>query len=780
MKKIAISLLAAVALVFVPQTLVAVNYVQYLAYYSGSMSIGTDTLGGVTYSTVHYGNLYNGGEPGMPSLPIDYIRFSVPYNATNFTVTASPSRWTNSNLSHLLYPCQMPWIPNDTVPYPPITLPDTAAYFSGVSYPSEMAWVVDEGFLAGENHIVTVAVTPFRYSHTSTSDIVSKSRNLSIRLNYELSDSLAIYPIVRNDSALRVEGYELAQSMVVNPSQVTSFSYSFSNPGPVGPGGPVGPINPNGGLGGDGLNGGYQPIDPGGDVGYGGELQEAEHNYPYLIVTTSDLKHSVRRIAALKRQKGIDVMVMTLDQIYNHPISKNGYVEKDWNGNDTLWNTTNAGKIRQFLKFAYQFYNTKYVLLVGTDVPYTYFSPIPTDFYYCEFNSNYYQHKYEHYPEIYIGRILATSPTQINNYSDKLLRYELNPGNGDYSYLKRAFFNELGEFKDDLAGVISALSNIYPNPTLVQEDTDHDYPKGSDIINYLNSNKYGFWGTFTHGDTTKIKTYGNTERKYFIYRYSIIATGDTMNNGLDAIQNKYYPLVFYMPNCVTMPYNSHKKSFGETFITGKDFGGPVYMGSTYSISESSSKHLFEEFCEWIRKGEFKLGVADAKSKFYVDDEDSRIHNYLGDPSLELWTDIPQLYSGISISRTDSSMTISNLAVPSTVLTYYSTNKKLRTRIVSPQSITIEANPNYPVLLYKHNYIPYILPLFLQNVHISNNQYVIANVVRAGYAVDSERTPGYVTIKNGTQYEIEASGVVQLEGGFIVEPGAMFAVYPSSF
>lgn len=42
------------------------------------------------------------------------------------------------------------------------------------------------------------------------------------------------------------------------------------------------------------------------------------------------------------------------------------------------------------------------------------------------------------------------------------------------------------------------------------------------------------------------------------------------------------------------------------------------------------------------------------------------------------------------------------------------------------------------------------------------------------------TRGVVTIKNGTQYEIEASGVVQLEGGFIVEPGAMFAVYPSSF
>ena len=44
----------------------------------------------------------------------------------------------------------------------------------------------------------------------------------------------------------------------------------------------------------------------------------------------------------------------------------------------------------------------------------------------------------------------------------------------------------------------------------------------------------------------------------------------------------------------------------------------------------------------------------------------------------------------------------------------------------------------------------------------------------------ESDDGEKAIKNGTQYEIETSGVVQLEGGFIVEPGAMFAVYPSSF
>ena len=40
--------------------------------------------------------------------------------------------------------------------------------------------------------------------------------------------------------------------------------------------------------------------------------------------------------------------------------------------------------------------------------------------------------------------------------------------------------------------------------------------------------------------------------------------------------------------------------------------------------------------------------------------------------------------------------------------------------------------------------------------------------------------GEVTVVNGVEYEIEASGVVRLEDGFTVEKGATFAVYPSCF
>ena len=84
------------------------------------------------------------------------------------------------------------------------------------------------------------------------------------------------------------------------------------------------------------------------------------------------------------------------------------------------------------------------------------------------------------------------------------------------------------------------------------------------------------------------------------------------------------------------------------------------------------------------------------------------------------------------------------------------------------------------MLYKHNYIPYIAPLVLQNTTLSNSQYVIATDVTAGRAVDSGRTAGDVTVANGTEYEIEATGKVLLERGFKVEKGAIFAVRQSSF
>ena len=767
------------AMLMVPLLASAAGYLNRIShtasYDYSNMDIGTDTLGGVAYATVAYEGMYNGGGPGMPSLPIDYIRFSVPYNATNFTVTATGVRWSSQNLDHMVFPCQLPWF-TDGSPAPAITLPDSAAYFSGNPYPSQMAWIADEGFLAGENHIVTVAVMPLRYSHSATADVLSCARRCSLTLSYDLSDSLAMYPIVRNDSLLREEGYQLTQSMVVNPAQVKGFapltqvSTGIDSTGFI-----------HGGIGGDVINGGE-----------GGTLIEDTtninihyFNYPYLIVTTPELKHAVRRIAALKRQKGYNVKVVTMDDVLSSPYSGNGDLFGQGRYSHLAY-SDDAGKLRQFLKNYYQIYGTKYVLLAGDDIPYRLVSYNPTDLYYSDLSANWLSmDTTDRHPELFVGRITSENEEEVNNYTDKLFRYELNPGHGNTSYLRKAFFSEGREFKDLLYTVKSALDSIYPDQVIINdsENNNSEYPKGKNIIDTLRSNPVGLICIYNHGDTAKTRVYGeDIQRKmYFIHA----SKPESIGSGLNSLNNKWYPMIYYSPSCTTMPFdNLNHLTFGESFINGKDYGGPVYMGYTRKVNTEHGTMLTNAFANRIKNGYNKLGIAFSLSKVDVGDktyDENKYQGYLGDPELDLWTDNPQSYSNVEVVRTNDMLTISGLSTGSTIIGYQKKNKHFETKIAtSPTDTLRDALPNSTIMLYKHNHLPYIAPLKLQNTLIKDSQYIIANDLIAGYSIDSKRSKGGVIIENGVEYEVEASGTVTLQDGFQVEKGATFAVYPACF
>ena len=718
----------------------------------------------------------------VESQPIDYLKFSVPYNATNFTVTAT-TRWASQNLNYLVYPCQSPWMIGS--PVPPIVLPDTSAYYSGNSYPSQMAWIADEGFLAGENHIVTVALMPFRYKHSSNSDVLSRAINCVVTLRYDLSDSLAMSPIVRNDSLLREEGYQLTQSMVVNPGQVKNFAPTQT----VIPGiDSIGYIH--GGIGGDLINGGEggTPIEDTTNI-------NIHHlNYPYLIVTTSDLKHAVRRIAALKRQKGYNVKVVTMDEVLSSYFSGNGDLVGE-GSNAHLAHTDDAGKLRQFIRNYFKFYGTKYVLLAG-DLPYRILPGSAfdylTDLYYSDLSANWQDTTTtDRNPELYVGRIVANHigsnhVEQINNNIDKLFRYELNPGKGDYSYLRKALFSQGQKFTGYLRDVRLNLSQIYPNPVQLDEGFINNslHPNGKDIIDTINSNPVSFLSIYNHGDTTRTRIYGSetqVDDLFFVHARKPLNIG----NGLNCLQNKYYPMIYYSPSCTTIPFdNKNKFSYGESFITGKDYGGPVYIGYTRGIYDLDGKILAETFSKLIMDGCVKLSDAFAMSivdAVYEEHNSWLTHGYFGDPELELWTDIPECYSDINVTKTDNSVMISGLPTGQTIVGYLANDHQYQTKnITTPRDTIYNVSPNSPIMLYQHNYIPYFAPLTLQNQTIEESQYVIANDVTAGKSVDSYRTKGNFTISNGVEYEIEASGTVRLEKGFKVEKGATFAVYPSCF
>lgn len=819
-----IKLLVAI-LLSIPLTLFAANnQISYLAQYMDNVTIGTDTLGGMVYSTISYGDLFNDGLPGFPSLPVDYINFSVPYNATNFTVTASLNRWASSNLDYMIYPCQMSRMMCDTTPVV-MTPPDSLAYYLGNSYPNEYAWIADEGYLMGENHIVTVAVMPFSYIHSFNSDVLKKALNVTVRLNYELSDSLAVYPLVRNDDALRQEGFELTKRMVVNPNNVITFA--GPSPSNIDTAGLViNPINPGNGLNSNGFVGDIPPIiGPGFDSTYvdpdPGYLYTG--GYPYLIVTTQEFYQPLRRLTALKKQKGYFVKVVTMDEVLNNSYAHIGDCVRMSDGTYQVTYSDDAGVLRQFLKLYFQTQGTKYVLFVGNGVPYRtidgnaphvngFVPDMPTDLYYMDLNSNWKDPKSRDTKvDLYVGRILANDLEQIDNYIDKLFRYELNPGRGDYSYLKRIFYSEgvdLQRYRE-VDFVSPSYKLTFTDSCHMKEQYGNRYPSGTDVVNKLNDEHFGYISMMNHAGPSGYITYGHytsqslTDDEHYylwavdsiniIYNNRIYADGHT-GNGFNNLNNKWYPNICYSIGCETMPfdripnYDSVPINIGESFTTGKNYGGPAFLGNTRDGSFSNNSTSLEKlFALELSKGNCKVGVAEAMSKFHLSKSlyyIKQVHNLLGDPEFEIWTDIPQPYSGIIITRTDSTISISGIEedAESTIVAYTDNHGYVSKRKASSSAMFNSVSPNGCIMLYKHNYIPYIAPLLLQNYNIAQSQYVIASDVTAGYSVDSDsdRTSGYVTITSGVEYEIEASGTVRLEGGFNVEKGATFVVNPSCF
>ena len=798
MKKILLKACMVLLVVLTPLSMQATGTITYTATYDRTLTTGTDTLGGVTYTTVHYGNLFNSGTPGMPSLPVDYIRFSVPWNATNFSVSAQLQDNVITNVNCPVYPCQPLRLISDTLPVA-IALPDSSAYFTNTCYPEQNAWISDEGFIAGENHTVTVAVMPVSslcsISGETDGNLLRKSGIIRLTLSYDLCESPAIYPIIRRNATLRKEGYALARGMVVNPSNVeanaptemASDQLSLAIPDS-----------------GDRHNQGYVPpsIDSGSKLPNPTLSNRSQSNdYPYVIVTTDTFSHSLRRLAALKKQKGYGVQVLTMGNVLNNLLSGQGDVV-----NNVLTFTDEAGKLRQFLRNYYAIFGTEFVLLAGNGVPYrhsTWQNNPPCDMYFSDFNTDYRYQMYDNGPEIYVGRILAKTEEQINNYTDKLYRYELNPGHGDPSYLKRALYTESVDMLGNSNSIRQAFGNVFSVDSVIKESAWNRSPKGADIINEINETKYGFLSFHEHGGPSAISVYGvngyMNPREYdnhikwiwaldhvHIYN-SYYKNCDTVGNALDLINNKWMPNILYTIACETMPFDTIPgfedipMNFGESFTTGKDYGGPAYLGNTRNGYLNSSDGLERVFAQQVVGGYYKIGQAEALSKAnYSLNQINTIHNLLGDPEFEMWTDIPQQYSGITITRTDNSISISGIGASLSTVAFYENGGRATKMTANSSSVTVNADPNSTIMLYKHNYIPYIAPLVLQNVSLSHSQYVIASDLTAGSSVDIGRTGGDVIVPSGVEYEIEASGTVSLQGGFEVELGGVFAVYPACF
>ena len=726
---------------------------------AGKCSTCIDSVGGQAFTKVEYGGLTSCGNPvGSPKLPMKVIHLSVPYNAANFKVAYKVGGITDIAVTAPVYPVQKPVTSNAAMGEVEFTAPDSVIYSSPGEWPARRCEYMENGYLYGTNQIVAVAVYPVTYSGADSKLHVGSS--VSVTLSYDIvqETALELKPVQGSDKSAEVSG------IVENGSQVMQFAPKSSI------------------------------------ALYGGGVENDKLDY--CVITNRELAPSFRRLIGWKRQKGYSAEVLCIEDILSSELVADG--DKISGIND------DAGKLRWFLRDLYMRRNLDYALLAGDykilPIRYGLGGFIPTDLYFSDFNGNWDSNKngkygedtdkIDFYPEIVVGRLLCETAEEVNNYTDKLLCYEINPGNGDFSYLKRALYSQSAQMQFGLdknhsygnqANVLSSiLQPIYPEFKIFEQiDSMPMIPTGAQIVDYMNKDYVGFSSINGHGNPGGVEVNHKSYKPFGIVAIEGVNSHhkEETGNGLNNLTNDMYPSVSYSMSCTLMPYDivqgyeDIRCNFGRSYTTYGKYGGVAFLGNTREGYIDDSFDLEKYFCDEIFEGYYCLGKAEGLSKIRSCNTWIKLaHNLLGDPEFELWTDIPKYYDGASITRSDRSISLRGNDIAGSYVGITDFNGNSAKYEINKNNWSVDCfSPNCSVLLYRHNSIPEFMPMSIQNEDITGSHYMLASSLSIGRAIDAGRSQGSVSFGDGADVTFKVTGDVSLADGLVVKSGAKVTI-----
>lgn len=777
---------------------------------AGNLKIDTIVIDNSNYISINYDSLSRTGEVGAPSLPYEVVSFSVPYNAYNFSVSISNTQIAYTTLAFPVVPQQPEYSINDSGNQS-FTPPSNTIYSMNSFYPAINAKVVSNGFYMGGNNVVNVIIFPI--SVNPYTNRLNLYKRMKVTLHYDLSTSPHdMTPMTRINHDDYQEDIETVKSIVLNSSSVESNAYNGLST----------------------LWSGWDFIDTTGLINYNPMLNDTCTMLcrRYMIITTNSMKPFIKRIEAYRRLKGLPIGVVTVEQILNHPNFSQG--DKSILGDSCTFIADSAGIIRAYLKYAFK-KGTRYVLFAGKGVPFRYGQDpnktgddryLPTDLYYSELSSNWnitndgrygVFNEYRNYnstgnpdkniyfdyePELYVGRLPASTKVQFDNFTDKLLRYELYPGAGNYQYLLMPFIFQKSnngyitgdpDFAEEMNHELSAFS-IYT--TIMRESPYFHYPTGAQFIEGINLNNSGIITFKAHGTPISIGVdhFGtnNNHRVMALDDYDSGSSGYYASenlNGFDNIQNRRCPSIMLAFSCTTMPfdiytnpytnYTYNQMNLGESFVLGKNYGGPAYVGHTREAFDGGN--LFVSLVSNLRNSKSEIGRALAIAKQdYINLYHDMVTNLFGDPEMDVWTSYPLTFDTVQVERTDNSIIITRLPSTYRKKVCISSPSDSKVIYVNEKSCTItDVDPNSNIMINHRQNIPFIAPLLVQNCEYNRSGYMITDRFIAGNHVDENRTYGDVTITSGTSCEVEVLNDARLCPGFKVEKGALFKIIQST-
>ena len=544
------------------------------------------------------------GRPGEPLLPVKVIQILIPVDQEIESAKMVSER------SHLLagtynvYPTQPP-VPVSEMPWRDKSIefvpPDPQIYGSSSEFPGKVVDVISHGFMGGL-HIAALAVYPVQYLPTQGKLLFYDQ--IELELIYQPSDRRPVEVSHRSETASQIYS-EAVKSLVINPEEAELTPQRVSS-------------------------------------------STQEPDVEYLIITTDDFAATFQELADWKTAKGVPAEIYTVE-----------WISSNYSGVDT------QEKIRYFIRDMYQNQGTVWVLLGGdvSKVPHrkgfafaetgTWLDEIPADLYYSDLDSNWnangdtiwggFGDQVDFYPDVFVGRAPVDNLSQLLNFIDKTLEYQITPPT-DYQlnilltgevlwwdpYTAGGLLKEAIDLLYIPARFDSNITRLYESEgTLNFTSFSTALNSGQNIVNH-----YG------HGNTSGFSIGPNW--------WSSSSMGSLINSPRHSI--------LYTVSCLSNAFDV-SDCCGEYFINNSNGGGVAYIGNSrygWGVPGSPSggpgpRLDMRFFAELFQFDHYRVGVTLAESKaHYVPSAQSDRYykwtlyalNLLGDPELPIWTNPP--------------------------------------------------------------------------------------------------------------------------------------------
>ena len=391
----------------------------------------------------------------------------------------------------------------------------------------------------------------------------------------------------------------------------------------------------------------------------------------YVIITNEMLLPALRPLAQWRQKQGYRAGIALISEI-----------ERSYPGEDT------PARIRAYLSEAHAG-GLRFCVLGGDEsvVPiryayHAYSDTMPAydkmqicDLYYADLTGNwdvdgdrvygeYLQDSADFFPELYVGRLLASDAAQAEAIIDKIITYETNPGNGDPAYLTRALFTCADQMRDWNGGqgqhtIIGAkfpadftldLTSQSENP--LGSLPDPSLPEGEEFVQQEGSG-WGWTIILNHGraDGFILRAAGiNQWPKSYVWSSGVNGDG---HGHLNLLTENSPPGIFLSVACDIGGFDLDGPLFGGFYgpnvaelLMHKPSGGAVaviaysrwgWVASSYRIMSKFIEYAFDPTIA----PQIGVAFALAKADFpYYRDQNFGLNLY-GDPAMPLWTAQPK-------------------------------------------------------------------------------------------------------------------------------------------